>query len=65
MSLCLRHTDAVAAEIGRAFGREHTAVRNAARRVERRILERARERYQVEELTSRLDALREERAASP
>jgi chromosomal replication initiator protein len=62
MSLCLRHTDSSAAEIGRLFGREHTAVRNAARSVERRILERARERYQVEELTSRLDALREERA---
>ena len=62
MALCLRHTDASAAEIGRLFGREHTAVRNAARSVERRILERARERYQVEELTSRLDALREERA---
>jgi chromosomal replication initiator protein len=62
MSLCLRHTDSSAAEIGRLFGREHTAVRNAARSVERRILERARERYQVEELTTRLDALREERA---
>jgi len=62
MALCLRHTDAGAAEIGRLFGREHTAVRNAARSVERRILERARERYQVEELTSRLELLREERA---
>ena len=61
MSLCLRHTDSSAAEIGRLFGREHTAVRNAARSVERRILERARERYQVEELTSRIDLLREER----
>jgi chromosomal replication initiator protein len=59
MALCLRHTDAGAAEIGRHFGREHTAVRNAARIVERRILEHARERYQVEELTTRLDALRE------
>lgn len=63
MALCLRHCDASAAEIGRLFGREHTAVRNAARSVERRILERARERYQVEELTTRLDALREERAS--
>jgi chromosomal replication initiator protein len=62
MALCLRHTDSSAAEIGRLFGREHTAVRNAARSVERRILERARERYQVEELTSRLDALRAERS---
>jgi chromosomal replication initiator protein len=60
MALCLRHTDAGAAEIARLFGREHTAVRNAARKVERRILERARERYQVEELSSRLDALREQ-----
>jgi chromosomal replication initiator protein len=59
MALCLRHTDAGAAEIGRLFGREHTAVRNAARIVERRILERARERYQVEELSARIDALRE------
>jgi chromosomal replication initiator protein len=62
MSLCLRHTDEGTAEIGRLFGREHTAVRNAVRSVERRILERARERYQVEELTARLDALRAERA---
>lgn len=60
MALCLRHTDASAAEIGRLFGREHTAVRNAARSVERRILERARERYQVEELGARLEALRGE-----
>lgn len=59
MALCLRHTDAGAAEIGRLFGREHTAVRNAARIVERRILERARERYQVEELGARIDALRD------
>jgi chromosomal replication initiator protein len=63
MVLCVRHTDAGAAEIGRIFGREHTAVRNALQSVERRILERPRERYQVEALTSRLDALREERAA--
>ena len=63
MALCMRHTESGTAEIGRMFGREHTAVRNASRSVERRILERARERYQVEELTSRLDALREERAA--
>jgi chromosomal replication initiator protein len=62
MAMCLRHTDASAAEIGRLFGREHTAVRNAARSVERRILERARERYQVEELGARLDALRGEAA---
>jgi chromosomal replication initiator protein len=59
MALCLRHTDAGAAEIARHFGREHTAVRNAAKKVERRILECARERYQVEELSARLDALRE------
>jgi chromosomal replication initiator protein len=60
MALCLRHTEASAAEIGRLFGREHTAVRNAVRSVERRILERARERYQVEELGARLEALRGE-----
>ncbi len=65
MALCLRHTDAGAAEIGRLFGREHTAVRNAARIVERRILERARERYQVEELSARIDALREEARSCP
>ena len=60
MALCLRHTDSGAGEIGGMFGREHTAVRNAARVVERRILERARERYQVEELSARIDALREQ-----
>jgi chromosomal replication initiator protein len=52
--LCHRYTDASIAGIGRALGREHTAVRNAIASVERALLERAPLRYQVEELTSRL-----------
>jgi chromosomal replication initiator protein len=59
--LCHRYTDASIAEIGRALGREHTAVRNAIASVERALLERAPLRYQVEELTSRL----RQRAAGP
>jgi chromosomal replication initiator protein len=57
MYLCRRYTEASLAEIGRALGRDHPAVRHAAEAVERAILERAPLRYQVEELASRLEAL--------
>jgi len=58
MYLCRRYTDAPLVEIGRAFGRDHPSVANAVRQVERAMLERAPLRYQVEELSARLDRLR-------
>jgi chromosomal replication initiation ATPase DnaA len=58
MYLCQRYTDAPQVAIARAFGRDHPSVANAVRRVERALLERAPLRYQVEELTNRLDRLR-------
>jgi chromosomal replication initiator protein len=58
MYLCQRYTDAPQVAIARALGRDHPSVANAVRRVERALLERAPLRYQVEELTSRLDRLR-------
>ena len=54
MFLCRRFTDAPLAEIGHAFGRETSAVRNAIRVVEQRITERAPARYQLEALTEKL-----------
>lgn len=58
MYLCRRYTNASLAEIGRLFGRNHTAARNAYESVEREILERAPLRYQVEELARRVEAER-------
>jgi chromosomal replication initiator protein len=58
MFLGRRYTDASLAEIGRALGRNHPAVRNAIESVERAILERAPLRYQVEELASRIEKRR-------
>jgi chromosomal replication initiator protein len=58
MYFCQRYTAASLPEIGRALGRAHPAVRNAIEMVERAILERAPLRYQVEEIASRLEALR-------
>ena len=58
MYLCRRYTDHSLTSIARAFGRDHPAVSNAVRSIERRILERAPLRYQVEELSARLDRLR-------
>lgn len=58
MYLCRRYTNATLPEIGHALGRDHPAVRNAIDVVERAILERAPLRYQVEELATRLDALK-------
>ncbi len=57
MYLCHRYTDASQSEIGRAFGREHPAVKNAIARVERQVLESAPLRYQLESLSARLDQL--------
>jgi chromosomal replication initiator protein len=58
MYLCRRYTDEPLAVIARVFDRDHPSVSNAVKMVERRILERAPLRYQVEELTARLDRLR-------
>jgi len=58
MFLSRRYTNASLAEIGRALGRDHPAVRNAIQVVERAILERAPLRYQVEELASRIERRR-------
>jgi len=58
MYLCRRYTDEPLAVIARRFDRDHPAVSNAVKRVERCILESAPLRYQVEELTARLDRLR-------
>lgn len=57
MVLCRRHTDASLSEIGRLFGRQHTAVRNAVSVAERAMLENAPRRYQVEALTASIEAL--------
>jgi len=58
MYFCHRYTAASLPEIGRALGRAHPAVRNAIEMIERAVLEKAQLRYQVEELASRLEALR-------
>jgi chromosomal replication initiator protein len=55
MYLCHRYTDATLAEIGRALGRDHPAVRNGIDKVEREILERAPLRYHVEALAARIE----------
>jgi chromosomal replication initiator protein len=55
MYLCSRYTDATQAEIGRAFGRSHTSVKNAISRIERDITERAPLRYKIEALVDRLN----------
>ena len=64
MYLCRRYTGLPLAEIARAFDRDHPAVSNAVKVVERRILERAPLRYQVEELSARLDRLERKRPIS-
>ena len=55
MYLCRRYTDASMAEIGRALGRDHPAVKNAIEKIEREVLSRAPTRYEVEALSRRLD----------
>ena len=64
MYLCRRYTSLPLVEIARAFDRDHPAVSNAIRVVERTILERAPLRYQVEELSARLDRLERSRPIS-
>jgi chromosomal replication initiator protein len=64
MYLCRRYTSLPLVEIARAFDRDHPAVSNAVKVVERRILERAPLRYQVEELSARLDRLERSRPVS-
>ena len=61
MYLCRRYTDEPLCAIARHFDRDHPAVSNAVKTVERRILERAPLRYQIEELSARLDQLRDTR----
>jgi chromosomal replication initiator protein len=60
MYLCRRYSGATLSEIARAFDRDHPSVSNAEKAVERGILERAPLRYQVEELTARLDRIRDQ-----
>ena len=64
MYFCRRYTGLPLVEIARAFDRDHPAVSNAVKVVERRILERAPLRYQVEELSARLDRLERSRPVS-
>jgi chromosomal replication initiator protein len=64
MYFCRRYTGLPLAEIARAFDRDHPAVSNAVKVVERRILERAPLRYQVEELSARLDRMERSRPVS-
>ena len=64
MYLCRRYTGLPLVEIAGAFDRDHPAVSNAVKVVERRILERAPLRYQVEELSARLDRLERSREVS-
>lgn len=59
MYLCRRYSQATLSEIARAFDRDHPSVGNAEKVIERGILERAPLRYQVEELTARLDRIRD------
>jgi chromosomal replication initiator protein len=54
MFLCRRFTDASLPEIGRAFDRDHPAVRNAIRRVESDVMKRAKLRYQLEAVSERV-----------
>lgn len=65
MYLCRRYTGASLSEIGRALGRNHSAVANAIQNVERAVLERAPVRYQVEELAARIEGRSNERRLTP
>jgi chromosomal replication initiator protein len=65
MYLARRYTDASLSEIGRALGRNHSAVANAIQNVERAVLERAPVRYQVEELAARIEGRSNERRLTP
>jgi chromosomal replication initiator protein len=54
MYLARRYTAASLADIGRAFGRDHTSVMYAIDVVERRIVERPQLRYELEALAARI-----------
>jgi chromosomal replication initiator protein len=54
MYLARLYTDASLADIGRAFGRDHTSVMYAIDVVERRIVERPQLRYELEALAARI-----------
>ena len=54
MYLARLYTDASLADIGRAFGRDHTSVMYAIDVVERRIVERPQLRYEIEALAARI-----------
>ena len=56
MYLARRYTAASLADIGRAFGRDHTSVMYAIDVVERRIVERPQLRYELEALAARISA---------
>jgi len=63
MYLARRYTDASLADIGRAFGRDHTSVMYAIDAVERRIVERPQLRYELEALAARISGSRPARSA--
>jgi len=54
MYLVRRYTPTSLADIGRAFGRDHTSVMHAIDVVERRIVERPQLRYELEALAARV-----------
>lgn len=59
MYLCRQYTDASLQEIGKVFGRNHSAVTNAVEKTEREILANAPLRYQIEAITEKLDRIRD------
>ncbi|HXX49164.1 MAG TPA: chromosomal replication initiator protein DnaA [Myxococcota bacterium] len=63
MYLARLYTDASLADIGRAFGRDHTSVMYAIDAVERRIVERPQLRYELEALAARISGSRPARSA--
>ncbi|MFI5314327.1 MAG: chromosomal replication initiator protein DnaA [Myxococcota bacterium] len=64
MYLARRYTVASLADIGRAFGRDHTSVMYAIDVVERRIVERPQLRYELEALAARVSGSPPLRSAS-
>jgi chromosomal replication initiator protein len=64
MYLARRYTAASLADIGRAFGRDHTSVMYAIDVVERRIVERPQLRYELEALAARVSGSPPLRSAS-
>ena len=64
MYLARRYTAASLADIGRAFGRDHTSVMYAIDVVERRIVERPQLRYELEALAARISGSPPLRSAS-